>query len=79
MVGKPPPYKKEGTLCGYYDPTVTAQVCVYFLPPTVISAVILQFPAPAAETTPPETVATEAFEVFQVTVASAGVVVAVIV
>ena len=58
---------------------MTAQVAVYFVPPTVISAVIVQSPAPSAETTPAATVATALFEVFHVTVASAGIVVAVIV
>lgn len=45
--------------------TVTVQVA--FWPPDVV-AVIVAVPGPTAVTLPPETVATEAFEVVQVTV-----------
>lgn len=66
----------------YFDfvfvlPTVTATSLVMVTPPTVIEAVIVHSPAPAADTTPAATVATAVFEDFHVTVTSAGTVVAV--
>ena len=60
-----------------YADTVTAQVALAFCPPTSIVAVIVQVPAPAGVTVPFETVATAFLELFQVTVAPAGLVVAV--
>ena len=61
-----------------YADTVTLQVAVAFLPPTVIVPVIVQVPAPTGVTVPPDTVATVVFELFQVTVSPVGLVVAVI-